>query len=523
MCVAVIIEDNKRIPAANLKAMHEANSDGGGLAWMADGVVHFRKGLTWEQIDALQERLPRPFLLHFRIATRGPKVAELTHPFPLGEQAFSEDLTGISDKGVIIHNGTWPDFKKYIPEGVNPDKCSDTQVAAYVAAWDEAILTEVRWSNAIMKPDGVWYRGSWERFEGNLYSNMHWKRELYDWSNYRNWQARGSGRTPTPQTPIVTRKKGSHRDNRNQENGRTVGQYQTQFNKGGNTVQSNGKTVAQNRAEKRKKKDRSRSKTEPMGVPSLNTAYEQAKANFEARQKQLNGARGGSANIVTTRATEGDWDGERLFQPEELPGYTWNEEGKLVAKNDNTSEPISFEKYLSLRPGKSVKCDDCKNEITQIPCECQEMDAEEKNAYTQTDWSIYDKIEQIEELVALGELDEEQGEIAMEALLATGESSLLNKALARYALENVSEADDVAFGEYPVCDAVDEDRDVPIDLMDVEDMNDYGGYGMGLGMDHMGESEPVEPVQPEDLCLSGDRVEDWGKVDAYIRSQGIKI
>jgi hypothetical protein len=111
----------------------------------------------------------------------------------------------------------------------------------------------------------------------------------------------------------------------------------------------------------------------------------------------------------------------------------------------------------------------------------------------------------------------------MEALLATGESSLLNKALARYALENVSEADDVAFGEYPVCDAVDEDRDVPIDLMDVEDMNDYGGYGMGLGMDHMGESEPVEPVQPEDLCLSGDRVEDWGKVDAYIRSQGIKI
>ena len=118
MCVAVIVQSDKRIPKTYLEAMHEANSDGGGVAWQQDGVVYFRKGLTWQEIDELQDKLPKPFLMHFRIATKGDKIPELTHPFPIGPQAFSETLSGFSEMGVLIHNGTWSDYKKYVPGGL---------------------------------------------------------------------------------------------------------------------------------------------------------------------------------------------------------------------------------------------------------------------------------------------------------------------------------------------------------------------------------------------------------------------
>ncbi len=188
MCVAVVVESNTNLSDADLQSMARHNPDGGGVAWVSGSVVHFRKGLTWEDVAKLQAKLPRPFLLHFLIATRGGKAPELTHPFPVGLQAFDEELTGFS-KAVIIHNGTWSEFNRYVPKGVDWNAVSDTQVAAYVAGWDESILDEVRWSNAIMRAtdDGkadVTLRGDWTEHDGNLFSNLHW-RNTYSWQGGR--------------------------------------------------------------------------------------------------------------------------------------------------------------------------------------------------------------------------------------------------------------------------------------------------------------------------------------------------
>jgi hypothetical protein len=463
MCVAVIIRDKSRIPKDNIKAMHEANPHGGGIAWYGDGdIVHYRKGMSWEEIDAIQDQLPRPFLMHFRIATKGGKIPELTHPFPIGMQAFTEDLVGIADKGVIIHNGTWSDYHKYIPNGINIADVSDTQVAAYVAAFDPTILDEVKWSNAIMTAAGIKYRGQWQEYEGNLYSNLGWKRTYqYTWDEegpYAHFYgARSRTFTPTSRTttPIQTRKKGllAHQQGHNQSNGRTQNQYQTQFNKAGqgitpktgrgsNTVQSNGKTIQENRAEKAKAK----LKDKP-----ANSNYDKARESY----KSTLGLNGNEERI-------GSWKGERLFDDTEIPGYKFN-----------------VDKYIG---GPSVKCDDCHQEIVVIPCPCS-----------------------VAKTVDISELELEAALIELEELEAIPENIEM-EVTAQIAMPGL---DDVLH---------------PSDLADVEDLN---AYGMSAGMDGMPEEHGPrcgcgcegEPDAPDKTYLDPD----WKEIQDAIARDGIKV
>lgn len=187
MCVAVVIESPRPVPTEQIRLMAETNPDGGGVAWIDGDTIQFRKGLTWQEVAWLSSELPRPFLMHFRIATRGEAIPELTHPFPVGWQALDGDLSG-SAPAVVIHNGTWNGYDRHIPRGIDPRSVSDTQIAALVAGEREDILDHVGWSNAIMRAAGhgradLTLRGNWHEFEGNLYSNLHWQ------DDWRYWRA----------------------------------------------------------------------------------------------------------------------------------------------------------------------------------------------------------------------------------------------------------------------------------------------------------------------------------------------
>lgn len=572
MCVAVIVQSSKPISKSYLKAMHEANSDGGGVAWQKDGKVHYRKGLTWEQIHELQDTLPRPFLMHFRIATRGGKIPELTHPFPIGEQAFSPDLSGTTDKGVIIHNGTWSDFKKYIPEGLDlpENKISDTQVAAYMAAIDENILEDVRWSNAIMRPEGTWYRGNWEKHEGNLYSNMHWRRELWRDSDYY------TNRPYTPGmyggyygrtiTPYDTRGKGtpSHQRNHNQEHGKTVDKFPTQFSKNGgvpshrrglDTIQSNGKTLKENRDTKRNRRGvkPSERKTQPM-LPAV--TYEQAVKTYNDTSRISERGKG--------------WEGcEPLFTEDELPknygGYTHNNEGQIVKPRvPRTYTPVSqprtitpnrgdYSADLSKWNGPSVRCPGCCKEITKIPCQtpgCEvteedldnalelKIEALELHELTGMDMNdCYEMAEQNRIEMRKAEYEERQKMLDLIDLedLAAGEHGIQ---VAREQREREGECV-IGFDEIPdgVPLAFEDETTGPVTRMhqsineaiarndnaiaraearcdsglygdhgDVEDMN---AYGMGLGCDAV----------PSGSYLD----ENWEEIQQTIKDQGIKV
>lgn len=187
MCVAVVVESPKQLKPSDIKAMADANPHGGGVAWIDGDLIQYRKGLDWTEIAWMQDHLPRPFFMHFRIATRGEKIPELTHPFPVGMDSFVGDLTGLA-RAVVMHNGTWSRYGSYVPHGINREAVSDTQVAAYVAGFDETILDEVGWSNAIMRAAGngradLTLRGQWTEYEGNLFSNMHWQ-SRWDWDRW---------------------------------------------------------------------------------------------------------------------------------------------------------------------------------------------------------------------------------------------------------------------------------------------------------------------------------------------------
>ncbi len=196
MCVAAVIFSP--ISAEYLKCMEDDNPHGAGIAWEQDGAIQFVKGLTAAEIHEMQESgvMSYPYLLHFRWATHGDKVAALTHPFPIGPRALLGETAGSADK-ILIHNGTWhwyDDFAtKHVAKGNYefPEELissvSDTAIAAWLAFYDDSILDSVPWATAVAEmretidAEGqstrtmdITTRGQWYDKDGNWYSNLQW-------------------------------------------------------------------------------------------------------------------------------------------------------------------------------------------------------------------------------------------------------------------------------------------------------------------------------------------------------------
>ena len=239
MCVAAIVY--KPVSLDDLKEMDSSNPDGGGVAWFDGTAIQFRKGLRPKAIHAMQEagEMTYPYLLHFRWATMGAKVAEWTHPFPIGMRALCGELEGAS-KRVLIHNGTWGGFNRWIAQAqedgyvVPPDwaleAASDTALAAWLIEAYPEILSEVQWATALASVaqdvDGVAtldieLRGTWSEHEGNQYSNLSWLPWSGGGSNYSSnkefWKAYAKSKgwawgddEATPDLPPATPKTGSN-------------------------------------------------------------------------------------------------------------------------------------------------------------------------------------------------------------------------------------------------------------------------------------------------------------------------
>jgi len=121
-----------------LRNIMASNKDGVGVAWIdrTFGVVRWKKGLQRaEDVHAITERVPFPFVVHARFATAGGATPGLTHPFPI-EAKPSVALEGAAHK-VLAHNGhvhDWEVMAKKLGLGWNPRGWSDTRVVAAVVA-----------------------------------------------------------------------------------------------------------------------------------------------------------------------------------------------------------------------------------------------------------------------------------------------------------------------------------------------------------------------------------------------------
>lgn len=208
MCVAVVVE--KDPPTADeWDQMEDSNPHGAGVAWCEDGAIHYQKGLTAKQIAAMASKLPTPWLAHFRWATHGSKAPRLAHPFPVGPRALTDRRLKATAEAVLIHNGTWSGYTKWLPRKCRRWDLSDTAVAAFAAGYDESVLDDVNWATALMRAGGegrvdITMRGTWTEHNGNWFSNMNWRwtysRQSWndgDW-DYQSWSNYGGWKDTTP-------------------------------------------------------------------------------------------------------------------------------------------------------------------------------------------------------------------------------------------------------------------------------------------------------------------------------------
>lgn len=110
MCIIIAQKpgrEHKRIPYDHFKWSAKNNPDGMGIMWADGGAVHIYRHM--DDLDGIWKRYCEaysagfPSVIHFRVATKGTKVVDNCHPFPIAW----------SDHGAVTlamaHNGTIPE------------------------------------------------------------------------------------------------------------------------------------------------------------------------------------------------------------------------------------------------------------------------------------------------------------------------------------------------------------------------------------------------------------------------------
>jgi cytochrome c553 len=119
MCVIAIVE-GVRPTDEHVKQMWEANPKGGGVAWREgpDGErkVRWKKGLFLDDMIKLNQELPLPYILHFRVPSSGTsQLWQACHPFEVSPDA-EYDFEGETENHVLFHNGFWTGWKEKIQQ-----------------------------------------------------------------------------------------------------------------------------------------------------------------------------------------------------------------------------------------------------------------------------------------------------------------------------------------------------------------------------------------------------------------------
>ncbi|UOF82491.1 gamma-glutamyl cyclotransferase [Caudoviricetes sp.] len=92
MCVIIIKQKkNHVVTRQTLERAGTINPDGLGIVWLDDYSISYHKSKDWAVLDT-----PRPYIAHFRYATKGKVGRSNTHPFQCGEVKHE----------FLMHNGT---------------------------------------------------------------------------------------------------------------------------------------------------------------------------------------------------------------------------------------------------------------------------------------------------------------------------------------------------------------------------------------------------------------------------------
>lgn len=182
MCVIISME--KEIPSLEtFKLCEEKNRDGGGISWVENGKVHFKKGIEYKEMHDIAKTKGAPCVAHFRISTIGGKPKELCHPFIVDPKS-SIALEGKTD-AVLFHNGVWNNWEsKCINMVLNKGAkfsggaWSDSRAMAWLAGnSNHSFLALIGQKVVIQTPRSRFYYGNFENKGGVWYSNLYWEKQ----------------------------------------------------------------------------------------------------------------------------------------------------------------------------------------------------------------------------------------------------------------------------------------------------------------------------------------------------------
>lgn len=184
MCVILVCPPRVRPTDQILRACHEANPHGAGVAWRDNAKVHFRKNLKVGQVARLIRETKGEVVIHFRWASVGGVHPRLCHPFPISSTARLS-LEG-KTKAVLFHNGTWGGWEEALgrlvelePHDDLDGPMSDSRAAAVLANhFGPSVLEKLPGRWVFMNVRGTKLFGQWEEFRGMRVSNTHFAHRL---------------------------------------------------------------------------------------------------------------------------------------------------------------------------------------------------------------------------------------------------------------------------------------------------------------------------------------------------------
>lgn len=144
MCVIYCGADASSLPSdREMEQGAKRNDDGAGVAYLKNKQIHWVKGLD-SNVDHVKKvlhdnKVKGPYAIHFRTASIGGKLEELTHPFPVTPNV--EDWLAGRTSVMLMHNGHIHDWEKhflatmYNNNGLCPEgEWSDSRALAYIVA-----------------------------------------------------------------------------------------------------------------------------------------------------------------------------------------------------------------------------------------------------------------------------------------------------------------------------------------------------------------------------------------------------
>lgn len=193
MCVICVAPEDKRPTEEQIRQMWIRNPEGGGVAWrdIVDGVqvVRWKKGLKLEEMKKLGAELPLPYILHFRIASIGGPLPELTHPFvavPKWEDFVNSlNLEGATTDPLVFHNGHWSEWHDKMIQGCGATKeqfprgpWSDSRAMAFLYRhFGQGFLDTLEQRTVTFGPDLLEFGigKGWYEKDGLWFSNNAWE------------------------------------------------------------------------------------------------------------------------------------------------------------------------------------------------------------------------------------------------------------------------------------------------------------------------------------------------------------